>query len=281
MTVAANIAVGGASLSRGADELNQDAWLASEPEGVRGSSHLALPPEPAASGWMCAVADGVGSVGVGGIGSSAWCRAAADLHQTAPGLWSRLPDWVCAVEKTLRERLERDDAPLLGTSLALAWVQGGQVAWTNVGVTSLLLLRGGQLRWLARPQTRREFARRQGRPPPAAPDVPARVLLLGPDGTRSRASLRLEDGHDFGTLEAEAGDRLLLVTGSVAQLSLRQLGRPLSVAGSPRAAAELICQTARRERPHKDATALVIHVNAVPAAAPSASASPLPRGSGA
>ncbi len=281
MVQSVDIEVGGASLSRGADEVNQDAWLASEPTGVRGSPHLDLPPEPAASGWVCAVADGVGGAGVGGIGSSAWCRAAAHLHQTAPGLWTRLPDWVCAVESALRDELDRDEAPLLGTSLALVWVQGARLAWTNVGVTGVLLLRRGELRWVARPQTRKELARRQGHPPPAAPSVPARVLLLGPDGTRSRAPLRLEDGHDFGTFAAEAGDRLLLVTGSVAQLSLRQLGRPLSVAGSPRAAAELVCQTARRERPHKDATALVIHVNGVPMVSSSASASPLPRGSGA
>ena len=279
MDTALGLRMGASSLVQTGAGGTQDAWIWSAADGVKGSPHLAVPPGRAPTDSMVgAVADGIGTPGTGGLAASVWVLAALQLHRTAAVLRHALPDWVKAVDTALRAELTAKRCPPMGCSLAVVWAHGAELSWVNVGVTAVWRMRDGALSSLAAPQTRGALALRDQAPAPAAPDLPGRALLLSPSGVRTPEPVQLDPRQDAGTTDLRAGDRLLLATGAVAQLSVRQLGRPLSSAGDPAAAAALVCQASQKVRPHKDATALVIHVQSVPDAA-AASSSPAARGS--
>ena len=257
------IRVGASGFGVGGDALTQDAWLVASRDGVSGSAHIDLPPPPMDdTGWLAAVSDGVGGPGVGALGSAGWVLAAAAVQRETPELWDGLGEWVLEAHSRMRSRMRELDAPLLGASLAIAWGRGREMSWLNVGATSIVRAHGGRLDRIAAPQTRGELARRDGLPSPAAPHVPAQVLLLGRRNFLGTDHLRLDPGLDHGTTTLSPGTRLLLGTGSIALLPEKAYGRTLVSAGDPRAAAELISRAARKRFPGKDATSVIVHIGA-------------------
>jgi serine/threonine protein phosphatase PrpC len=81
----------------------------------------------------------------------------------------------------------RERAGDAGASLAVAWIDGDELAWARVGTAEVLLLRDGVLRPTAR-----------------AANPSGRFLGVAP--------LELVEGRDLGRLKLRAGDEVLVVT---------------------------------------------------------------------
>lgn len=140
-------------------------------------------------GVVLAVADAEGpDLDAARAVSSAAVRVAGKLWQEAVP-----PDRVDALARFLVEAHARAGAKTreragdAGASLAVAWIDAGELVWARVGTAEVLLLRDGVLRPVAR-----------------SANPSGRFFGTGP--------LELVEGRDLGRVALQVGDQLVLVT---------------------------------------------------------------------
>lgn len=210
---------------------------------------------------LVAVADGMGGHEDGEVASSAAVQALSPLYLAAqPGdPEETLRAWMLDTHRRLYARHAVGGRVKMGTTLTTAWLHGDTLTWAHVGDSRLYHWRQGQLTRVTRDQTRAEFARRDRRPPPSAPQALSQNFIYGSRGLGDDVSVRIDKGVDTGTFRLLTGDRLLLcsdgLSGAVADDVLAEhLGR----LADPGACAVALLERAIAVRSDDNITALVL-----------------------
>ncbi len=215
------------------------------------------------SGTLLAVADGMGVLRDGDVAASVAVRVMAKLYGAGhPADAERaLRRYLLDAHRQLHAQI--GDPPQLGTTLTVAWLLDGRVAWAHVGNSRLYLYRSGALRQLSVDQTRAEFARRDNTPVHGPPDALAQGFILGSRGLGADGGLRIDAGIDSGTEVLQRGDRVLLcsdgLTGAVADAFIADV---LANTPDPQAAAVACAERAVARGGRDNITVLVARVDA-------------------
>ncbi len=247
---------------RGGRERNEDNFLICADGRVRfrdGSAERERRAE--GPGVLLAVADGMGGHEHGALASGAAVQALARLHARGR---PRSPEpamraFVTKAHARLRELARARGAANMGTTLTAAWMLEDTVYWVHVGDSRLYLLRDGALSQLSRDHTRREFARRDGRPEPFQPQALVQNFIFGSRGLGDDAAVRIDAGRDTGSFPVRAGDRLLLASDGVfGPLAHDQIRGVLAQAASATAAATTLVGAAMEAGGDDNLTAVVM-----------------------
>jgi protein phosphatase len=252
----------------GGRERNEDNFLVcqggSASYHVRGTQ-MRVPQQ--GEGVLVAVCDGMGGHANGDVAATTAVQVIAKLYQ--PGAPRRpakvLLKYVRECHRQLHDAARTDGPVAMGTTLTVAWLLGGQVAWVQVGDSRLYLYRAGSLLQLTVDQTRNEFARRDGRPLVPEGDHLAQTFIYGSRGLGDNASLRLEQGLDSGAEILHRGDRLLLCSdGLSGSVSDAMIAETLASEPDPQAAAERLRDQAIEQGSRDNVTAIVVRVEQIP-----------------
>lgn len=255
----------GVGPERGGREWNEDNFLVFQ-QGIGRWRDGQVEATEAVSGEgvMVAVADGMGGHARGDIASLAAVRALLHLVRAgAPDEPERaLLRFVQHAHGRLYEQAAAQGAGKMGTTLTVAWIVGGVASWVHVGDSRLYLQRGEGLIQITRDQTRAELARRDGRPPPRDPDALVQGFVFGSRGLGDDRRLRLDPGHDTGTVRLAVGDRLLLCSdGLHGAVNDADLSQALADAATAGAAASALVDLAMERGSDDNITALVLSVD--------------------
>jgi protein phosphatase len=221
-------------------------------------------------GTLLAVADGMGGHEHGEVASGAAVQALARLHARGR---PRKPEgamraFVTKAHGRLRDLARSRGAANMGTTLTACWILEDVAYWTHVGDSRLYLLRDSALSLLTRDHTRREFARRDGRPEPFQPQALVQNFIFGSRGLGDDSGIRVDPGRDTGSFPVRVGDRLLLasdgVFGPLRHDHIREL---LGGAASATAAATSLVGAAMEAGGDDNLTAVVLIVKQLQTAA--------------
>ena len=222
--------------------------------------------DQAGDGVLVAVCDGMGGHEDGDLASATAVQVLAKLYQ--PGSPQRaarvLLNYLLDSHQQLYQAARRDGPVSMGTTVTVAWLLGGTVAWAQVGDSRLYLFRSGRLVQLSADQTRNEFARRDGRPQLDEGDHLVQSFIYGSRGLGDDPSLRLDHGLDSGAEVLHPGDRLLLctdgLTGTAHDSGVAHL---LGHHPDPQEAAEALYDHALMVGSRDNITAMVVRVDEV------------------
>lgn len=256
----------GVGPERGGRELNEDNYLicqagrASWRVGDREQFEAAN-----GAGVLLAVADGMGGMEGGEMASTVAVRVMAKLYAAGrpKDAETALRHYVHDAHGKLHAQIAATGKRVrMGTTLSLAWLLGGRLAWAHVGDSRIYLYRDGELRRLTIDHTSREFARRDGRRAEAYPEDLAQNFIFGSRGIGTDAEIRVDAGKDTGTEVLIRGDRVLLCTdglwGAVDDASIADV---LLHVADPQAAAVACMERALARGGRDNVTVLVIGVD--------------------
>jgi protein phosphatase len=165
-------------------------------------------------GVLLAVADGMGGHTNGDLASGAAVRSLLHLVRSLPVLEpeQELRRFLLKAHARLQAMARENQASDMGTTVLVAWLLQDEVYWVNVGDSRLYHVRNSALRCVTRDQTRGEFARRDGRPPPTDAEHLAQSFVFGSRGLGHDDEIRIDEGIDTGRFRVRSGDQLVLCT---------------------------------------------------------------------
>ncbi|MBX2800061.1 MAG: protein phosphatase 2C domain-containing protein [Myxococcales bacterium] len=258
----------GVGANAGGRSRNEDNFLVCQNGGARFLSEEGVERHDGQSGEgvLVAVCDGMGGHDDGDVAAATAVRVLRKLYQPdAPRRPARvLLKYILDSHDQLHQAANKDGAVAMGTTLTVAWLVHGTVAWANVGDSRLYLFRAGDLVQLSSDQTRNEFARRDGRPTTDDGDHLVQNFIYGSRGLGDDPAIRLDHGLDSGAEILHAHDRLLLCTDGVTNaLSRDEVCRVLHDVADPQQAAEQLRRVAMERGSRDNITAVVVRVDAV------------------
>lgn len=261
--VATSIGVGP---EHGGRERNEDNYLVCYDGEIRyhedGSAHFV---DRDGDGAVIAVCDGMGGHDDGHIASLTAAKVLAQLYQ--PGVPSNpekaLLKYVRESHATLHWKTAEAGPVRMGTTVSVAWLLHGTLSWVNVGDSRIYRFRDQRLEQLSLDQTRREFARRDGRQLASdEEDHLVQNFIFGSRGLGDNASLRLEPGLDSGSVPLEPADVFLLcsdgVWGSVVPADVERI---LGEIGDMQDAADALVQRGMECGATDNLTAVLLRVS--------------------